>query len=140
MKKFYLWWFWKRRKARVRFSDEKQTYGFRITKGMRVFFLMFRTRLVKILIRKGIEIDLVGLTQLDPSFVGLGSRSGLIGRFRQRWFFSVFHKKVLKYDMHHATKCKCGEQCWKKCNMIWMKKWHDMIWYGGGLNQKQKMA
>jgi hypothetical protein len=27
----------KRRKARVRFSDEKQTYGFRITKGMRVF-------------------------------------------------------------------------------------------------------
>jgi hypothetical protein len=27
----------KRRKARVRFSDEKQTYGFRITKGMRAF-------------------------------------------------------------------------------------------------------
>jgi hypothetical protein len=29
--------FLKRRKARVRFSDEKQTYGFRITKGMRGF-------------------------------------------------------------------------------------------------------
>jgi hypothetical protein len=28
----------KRRKARVRFSDEKQTYGFRITKGRRGFF------------------------------------------------------------------------------------------------------
>jgi hypothetical protein len=39
--------------------------------------------LVKILIRKGIEIDLVGLTQVDNSFVGLGSRCGLIGRFRQ---------------------------------------------------------
>jgi hypothetical protein len=29
-------------------------------------------RLVKILIRKGTEIDLFGLTQVDPSFVGLG--------------------------------------------------------------------
>jgi hypothetical protein len=26
-------------KTRVRFLDTKQTYGFRITKGMRVFFL-----------------------------------------------------------------------------------------------------
>jgi hypothetical protein len=41
-------------------------------------------RLVKTLIRKGIEIDLVGLTQVDPSFVGLVSMCGLIGRFRQR--------------------------------------------------------
>jgi hypothetical protein len=71
---------------------------------------VFRMRLVKILIRKGIEIDLVGLTQVDPSFVGLGSRCSLIGRFRQRIFF-VFHKKGLKNDMHHATKCKGGEQC-----------------------------
>jgi hypothetical protein len=62
-------------------------------------------RLVKILIRKGIEIDLVELTQVDPTFVGLGVRCGLIGRFRQR----VFHKKGLKYGMHHATKCKGGE-------------------------------
>jgi hypothetical protein len=68
-------------------------------------------RLVKTLIRKGIEIDLVGLTQVDPSFVGLGSRCGLIGRFRQRCPFFVFDKKGLKYDMHHATKCKGGEQC-----------------------------
>jgi hypothetical protein len=44
-------------------------------------------RLVTILIRKGMEIDLVGLTQVDPSFVGLGSRCGLIGRFRQRCIF-----------------------------------------------------
>jgi hypothetical protein len=44
---------WKRRKARVRFSDEKQTYGFRITKGMSGFSEGFRMRLVKILIRKG---------------------------------------------------------------------------------------
>jgi hypothetical protein len=44
--------------------------------------------LVKNLIRKGIEIDLVGLTQVDNSFVGLGSRCGLIGRFRQRCIFS----------------------------------------------------
>jgi hypothetical protein len=43
----------KRRKARVRFSDEKQTYGFRITKGTRGFFKGFRMRLVKTLIRKG---------------------------------------------------------------------------------------
>jgi hypothetical protein len=44
--------------------------------------------------------------------------------------------------MHHATKCKGGEQCWKKCNMIWINKitWYDMIWYGGDLNQKQKLA
>jgi hypothetical protein len=28
----------KKRKARVRFSDEKQANGFRITKGMRGFF------------------------------------------------------------------------------------------------------
>jgi hypothetical protein len=41
-------------------------------------------RLVKILIRKGIEINLVRLTQVDPSFLGLGSICGLIGRFRQR--------------------------------------------------------
>jgi hypothetical protein len=44
-------------------------------------------RLVTILIRKGMEIDLVGLTQVDPSFVGLGSRCGYIGRFRQRCIF-----------------------------------------------------
>jgi hypothetical protein len=52
-------------------------------------------RLVKILIRKGIEIDLVRLTQVDPSFVGLGSRCGLIGRFRQRSFFCFFTRRVL---------------------------------------------
>jgi hypothetical protein len=63
--------------------DAKQTYGFRIAKGMTGFSLGFRMRLVKILIRKGIEIDLVGLTQVHPSFVGLGSRCGLIGGFRQ---------------------------------------------------------
>jgi hypothetical protein len=39
--------------SRVRFSDEKQTYGFRIIKGMRGFSYGFRMRLVKILIRKG---------------------------------------------------------------------------------------
>jgi hypothetical protein len=38
--------------------------------------------LVKILVRKRIEIDLVELTQVDPSFVGLGARCGLIGEFR----------------------------------------------------------
>jgi hypothetical protein len=40
-------------------------------------------RMVKISIGKGIEIDLVGLTQVDPFFVDLGSRCGLIGGFRQ---------------------------------------------------------
>jgi hypothetical protein len=35
--KFYLRLFCKRRKARIRFLDEKQTYGFRITKGMMGF-------------------------------------------------------------------------------------------------------
>jgi hypothetical protein len=78
LKKFYLRLFCKRRKTRVRFLDEKETYGFRITKGMRGFYQGFRMRLVKIIIRKGIEIYLVGLTQVDPSFVGLGSRCILI--------------------------------------------------------------
>jgi hypothetical protein len=41
--------------------------------------------------------------------------------------------------MHHATKCKGGEQCWKKCNMIMNEK-NDMTWYSGDLNQKQKLA
>jgi hypothetical protein len=41
-------------------------------------------RLVKILIRKGIDIDFVELTQVDPSFVGIGSRCGLIGGFMIR--------------------------------------------------------
>jgi hypothetical protein len=36
-------------KIRVRFLDEKQTYGFRTTKCMRGFPLGFRMRLVKIL-------------------------------------------------------------------------------------------
>jgi hypothetical protein len=72
-------------------------------------------RLVKILIRKGIEIDLVELTQVDLSFVGLGSRCGLIGRFRQRCFF---HKKGYKNEMQHAAQCKGGEQSRMKCNMV----------------------
>jgi hypothetical protein len=41
--------------------------------------------------------------------------------------------------MHHATKCKGGEQSGMKCNMI-MNQQNDMTWYGGGLNQKQKLA
>jgi hypothetical protein len=53
-----------------------------------------------------------------PPFVGLGSRCGLIGKFRQRCIFCLFHKKGFKHDMHHATKCKDGEQCEMKCNMI----------------------
>jgi hypothetical protein len=72
-------------------------------------------RLVKILIRKGIEIDLVEFTQVDPSFVGLGARCCLIGRFRQRCFF---HKKGFKNEMQHAAQCKGGEQSGMKCNMI----------------------
>jgi hypothetical protein len=53
--------------------------------------------------------------------------------------FFVFHKKGLKYDMHHAPKCNSGEQCEKKCNMI-MNEQNDMTRYGGDLNQKQKLA
>jgi hypothetical protein len=38
VKKFYYGGFEKEeKKTRVRFLDEKQTYGFRITKGMREF-------------------------------------------------------------------------------------------------------
>jgi hypothetical protein len=37
VEKFYQRLFCQRRKARVRFSDEKQTYRFRITKGMSGF-------------------------------------------------------------------------------------------------------
>jgi hypothetical protein len=36
-------------------------------------------------------------------------------------------------------KCKGGEQCGMKCNMI-MNKQNGMTWYGGDLNQKQKLA
>jgi hypothetical protein len=67
--------------------------------------------LVKILIRKGIEIDLVRLTQVDPSFVGLGYRCGLIGRFRQRCIFS---KKGFRYGMHHAKKIQGWRTMWNK--------------------------
>jgi hypothetical protein len=73
-------------------------------------------RLVKILIRKGIEIDLVRLTQVDPSFVYLCSRCGLIGRFRQR---CIFFKKGFRYGMHHA-KTILG---WRT---MWNKVQHDM--------------
>jgi hypothetical protein len=72
-------------------------------------------RLFTNLIRKGIETDLVELTQVPPNFVGLGSRCGVIGRFRQIWFF---HKKGYKNEMQHETQCKGGEQCGMKCNMI----------------------
>jgi hypothetical protein len=44
-------------------------------------------RLVKILIRKGLEIDFVDLTQVHSSLLLAWIRCGLIGRFRQRWFF-----------------------------------------------------
>jgi hypothetical protein len=60
----------------------KKTYGFRTSKGMRGF-----------------------------PFVGLGSRCGLIGRFRQICIFFSFSQKGFKHDMHHAIKCKGGEQC-----------------------------
>jgi hypothetical protein len=40
--------------------------------------------------------------------------------------------------MHHATKCKGGEQSGMKCNMI-MNEQKGMTWYGGDLNQKQKI-
>jgi hypothetical protein len=72
-------------------------------------------RLVKNLIRKGIEIDLVGLAQVDPSFVGLDSRCGLIGRFRQRCIFS---KRVL--DMVCIMQKKQGRRT------MWNKVQHDM--------------
>jgi hypothetical protein len=51
----------------------------------------------------------------------------------------IFHKKGFKYGMHHATQCKGGEKCGKKCNVI-MNKQNDMTWYGGDLNQKQNVA
>jgi hypothetical protein len=41
--------------------------------------------------------------------------------------------------MHHATKCKGGEQCGKNWNMI-MNEQNDITWYGGDLNQKKKLA
>jgi hypothetical protein len=72
-------------------------------------------RLVKILIRKGIEIDLVELTQVDHTFVGLGVRCGLIGRFRQRFFSQE------GFEIWYAS---CNKmQGWR---IMWNEVQHDM--------------
>jgi hypothetical protein len=44
---------------------------------------------------------------------------------------------VIKDEMQHATQCKGGEQSGMKCNLRWMNK---KTWYGGDLNQKQKLS
>jgi hypothetical protein len=41
--------------------------------------------------------------------------------------------------MQHNAKVEIGEQSGMKCNMI-MNEQNDMTWYGGNLNQKQKLA
>jgi hypothetical protein len=73
-----------------------------------------------------------------PPFVGLGSRCGLIERFRQRWVF--FTKKVL--NMIWYASCNKMQGLRIKWNEVQhsMNEQNDMIWYGGGLNQKQKLA
>jgi hypothetical protein len=60
-------------------------------------------RLVKILIRKRKEVDLVELTQVDPTFVGLGVRYGLIGRYSRRCFL---RRKVIKDEMQMQHNAK----------------------------------